>query len=280
MAAALPLPEVRRRLAAAVGFAARRLWRSQGLSDADQVVLDLLVEAFARMGQMYQPSEGAAAAAAIACAPSHIGELVGKLVPLSQALAVAPVTPAVRAPRCRSVSAAPEARPRRRPAADPLGEHRFLPAACKASTGGGSRDPCPARPPCGACWQEAGGGFGSAFVAPTTNLGVAAVAQAAAAWSPREGSRGACSARSRGSRGEEEEAEQREERRCRQLPWTAADFSDGENLPGESDFEFAEDLPGESDVEFDDDPDLAFVESEAEDPPEHAGTGVPFVFSW
>ena len=39
------MPELRRRLAAAVAFAARRMWRRADRSQQDETVLDLLVEA-------------------------------------------------------------------------------------------------------------------------------------------------------------------------------------------------------------------------------------------
>ena len=65
-----------RRLVAAVGFAARRLWRRPGkLESGEQVVLDLLAEALARMGLMVGPV-GSQAVAEIASAPTAVRELV------------------------------------------------------------------------------------------------------------------------------------------------------------------------------------------------------------
>jgi len=118
MSAALSLPEARRRLAAAVGFAARRLWRLPCVEEEDQVVLVLLVEALARMGRLYRPSEGRQAAQALAAAPPQVAALVGKLVPLAARPAVAPVP-------CGPASAAPAAAA----AAAPCGAAPVTPAA-------------------------------------------------------------------------------------------------------------------------------------------------------
>ena len=75
------LVESRRRLAAAVGFAARRLWRRKDLAEEDMVVLDLVVEALDRMGRLYRPREGQPAIAALASAPGQVAQLVDKLAP-------------------------------------------------------------------------------------------------------------------------------------------------------------------------------------------------------
>ena len=77
------LAAMREKVAAAVGFAARRMWRRKDLQDKDLVILDLLVEALARLGQLYGPRAGQPAAAALAAAPPRIGELVAKLAPVA-----------------------------------------------------------------------------------------------------------------------------------------------------------------------------------------------------
>jgi len=104
--AALGLPELRRRLAAAVGHAARRLWRRFDLEFIDTVVLDLLTEALARIGHQYQPRSGRPARLALAAAPRHILDIVGMVLPLAGppgAACVAPATPLQpRRPRPRS----------------------------------------------------------------------------------------------------------------------------------------------------------------------------------
>ena len=74
---------MRCKLAAAVAYAARRLWRDGGRADCDDVVLDLLVEASVRMGEVYQPAQGAPALQALSSAPSHVQELVAKVLPLA-----------------------------------------------------------------------------------------------------------------------------------------------------------------------------------------------------
>ena len=82
-AAAVGLASARRRLAAAVGHAARGMWKRKDLTVADEVVMDLLVEALHRMGNIYRPRSGQPAVAAIAVAPPHIAELVAKLEPIA-----------------------------------------------------------------------------------------------------------------------------------------------------------------------------------------------------
>lgn len=86
--------EARRKLAAAVGFAARRLWRMPQITPADEIVLDLLVEALARMGQLYRPAEGGQATAALGSAPPHVVELVDRLLPLAAYTTAGPLAPA------------------------------------------------------------------------------------------------------------------------------------------------------------------------------------------
>ena len=77
--------------------------------EADIVVLDLLTEALARMGQLYRPAEGqTCATGALADAPPHLVALVGKLSPLARR-DPAPATPPVRAARPRERSATPMA---------------------------------------------------------------------------------------------------------------------------------------------------------------------------
>jgi len=127
---ALTLPEARRRLAAAVGFAARRMWRLPGVEDEDRVVLDLLVEALDRMGRLYRPAESRPAVQALAAAPPHIALLVGKIVPLA-------ARPAVPAP-CGPAEAAPVA-----------SEHRVAAPVTPAVAAARPRlrTPSPARPP-------------------------------------------------------------------------------------------------------------------------------------
>ena len=99
------MAELRVKLAGAVGFAARRMWRRSELEEADLIVLDLLVEALARMGRLCGPRAGAPAADSLAAAPRHVKELVEKVVPLAtrvEGQVVSPATPAAAAVRPRS----------------------------------------------------------------------------------------------------------------------------------------------------------------------------------
>ena len=85
-AAAYPsqdLAELRIRLAAAVGYAARRMWRLAHLPTEDEVILDLLCEALVRMGELYRPREAQPAASALASAPRHIAQLIKQVEPLA-----------------------------------------------------------------------------------------------------------------------------------------------------------------------------------------------------
>ena len=69
--------DLRARLASALAFAARRLWRRRDLTDADEVILDLVTEALVRLGKLYRPQEGGRTASeALRHAPSHIRDLV------------------------------------------------------------------------------------------------------------------------------------------------------------------------------------------------------------
>ena len=67
------------RLASAIGYAARKLWRRKDLEPVDQVILDLICEALQRIGHSYRPREGEGARQALARAPTHIQELVSSL---------------------------------------------------------------------------------------------------------------------------------------------------------------------------------------------------------
>ena len=142
MVPAPALPEVRRRLAAAVGFAARQLWRMPEIAEEDAVVLDLLVEALARMGQMYRPAAGKQAAAALVEAPPHIAGLVSRLEPLAcrPAVSPAPVTPAVTSALGRQRTPSPVHRAARRGdgAEHSIGEghSQLLKAECEKEHGG------------------------------------------------------------------------------------------------------------------------------------------------
>jgi len=73
------LAAARCRLAGALGAAGRRLWRRKDLEVVDEVVLDLVVEALFRIGNLVRPAGRWAAADA----PPHIQELVAKLVPVA-----------------------------------------------------------------------------------------------------------------------------------------------------------------------------------------------------
>ena len=66
------LPNLRCKLAAAVGFACRKLWRRRDICKEDEISLDLLVEALGRLGHLYRPAESASATVAIRNAPPHI----------------------------------------------------------------------------------------------------------------------------------------------------------------------------------------------------------------
>ena len=77
------LPHLRRSLAAAVGYAARKLWRRKDLEEIAEVVLNLLMEAVQRMGRKYGPSEGLGADQALAQAPRHTQQLVNRIEPIA-----------------------------------------------------------------------------------------------------------------------------------------------------------------------------------------------------
>ena len=69
-----PLPDARRRLAGALGFASRKLWRRSDLSEEDNVVVDLVAEALVRLGRLLRPSELRSVEANISHAPSTVRE--------------------------------------------------------------------------------------------------------------------------------------------------------------------------------------------------------------
>ena len=77
--ARMTLPDARRKLAAALGYAGRSLWRRDDLEEHDKIVLDLVVEALDRLGRLHRPDENVAATQALRDAPSHVQELVAKL---------------------------------------------------------------------------------------------------------------------------------------------------------------------------------------------------------
>ena len=78
------LADTRLKLASAIGYAARRLWRRKDLEDVDTIILDLICEALQRIGHSYRPREGDGALQALARAPSHIQELVSSLENLAR----------------------------------------------------------------------------------------------------------------------------------------------------------------------------------------------------
>lgn len=73
------LATARRRLAGAVGAAARMVWRRDDLTDKDQVVLDLLCEALVRVGELVRPRS-----VDLGDAPGHVHQLLGRLAVLAQ----------------------------------------------------------------------------------------------------------------------------------------------------------------------------------------------------
>ena len=75
--------ELHRKLAAAVAFAARRLWRAPCRNIDDQVILDLLVEALHRMGKAYREPVPTCVANCFREAPPHVADLVAELVALA-----------------------------------------------------------------------------------------------------------------------------------------------------------------------------------------------------
>ena len=75
--------ELHRRLAAAVGFASRRLWRTAELTEDDLVILDLLIEALHRMGRAYRGPAAMRADQALREAPPHVAALVQKIEPIA-----------------------------------------------------------------------------------------------------------------------------------------------------------------------------------------------------
>ena len=85
MAAAQPadVAGLRCRLASAVAYAARRKWRLPTLSPQDEVVLDILCEALARLGMMVQPKARKSVAESFCEAPARVQQLVSKLETLA-----------------------------------------------------------------------------------------------------------------------------------------------------------------------------------------------------
>ena len=81
---AAPLAEHRWKVAASLGYAARRLWRRSDLEEADLVVLDLVCEALSRLGHLLRPKEGQAAVEVLASAPRHYQEVASKLLSLAK----------------------------------------------------------------------------------------------------------------------------------------------------------------------------------------------------
>ena len=78
------------KLAAAVGFAARKLWRHPvPLASEELVILDLLVEALARMGNRGGPS-GELAIIEVKSAPQVVQDLVKHLLPVASRAVVSP----------------------------------------------------------------------------------------------------------------------------------------------------------------------------------------------
>ena len=77
--ARMTLPDARRKLAAALGYTGRSLWRRDDLEEHDKIVLDLVVEALDRLGRLHRPNENVAATQALRDAPSHVQDLVAKL---------------------------------------------------------------------------------------------------------------------------------------------------------------------------------------------------------
>ena len=78
------LADLRIKLAAAVAFAARRLWRRDDLAVEDQVVLKHLFCALEELGRLYRPPAGATARAALALAPSDVVSMVNSLQRLAE----------------------------------------------------------------------------------------------------------------------------------------------------------------------------------------------------
>ena len=83
MAADLPLIVLREKCAAAVAYSARRLWRRRDLTDQDQVVMELLAEALARLGHLLRPQRARSAAEVLAKGPPRVSEMVAALLPLA-----------------------------------------------------------------------------------------------------------------------------------------------------------------------------------------------------
>ena len=75
MAAGESLRLARERAANALGAAGRRLWRCKDLSNSDEVIVDLIVEALARVGQSLRPKQDRD----LDSAPEHIGALLHRL---------------------------------------------------------------------------------------------------------------------------------------------------------------------------------------------------------
>ena len=73
------LATARRRLAGAVGAAARMVWRRDDLTCKDEAVLALLCEALVRVGELVRPR-----ALDLGDAPGHVQQLFGRLAALAQ----------------------------------------------------------------------------------------------------------------------------------------------------------------------------------------------------
>ena len=70
-AEAIPLKDLRIKTSPSVAYAARRLWRRDDRTEADEIILDLLAEALGRLGKKYRPC-AKTARQAIQAAPTSI----------------------------------------------------------------------------------------------------------------------------------------------------------------------------------------------------------------
>jgi len=136
MAGGESLFAARERLAGALGGAGRRLWRRRDLTAKDEVVLDLVVEALARIGQLVRPRSQVQAEANLAQAPSGLRREVELLVGLARRSVVLPAARAVGGASDGGPQGVQESAVRRRGGRSSTPQRR---PSCRAAAAPGSR---------------------------------------------------------------------------------------------------------------------------------------------
>ena len=79
-----PIGVARKRIAAALAVAGRKLWRRGDLTPADEVIVDLVMESLHRLGAMLRPQDGTPADLVVAQALPDVREQCERLVQLAR----------------------------------------------------------------------------------------------------------------------------------------------------------------------------------------------------